>query len=191
VWKCTCGIKWGCMNESCLIWISHVSYEWVMSHMNESCLIWMSHVSYEWVMSHMNESCLICMSHVSYEWVISRVYTSPHYMLHYTLPVYIQICGSAPVVSSEGVWMSHVSHEWVMSRMNMLSQYTSHNALLVCTQVCGSAPVVSRIRHDECLLMLYARLETRRIRYVTWLIDMRHDSLTPVWCLGVNMTKAC
>jgi len=25
----------------------HVSYEWVMSHMNESCLIWMSHVSYE------------------------------------------------------------------------------------------------------------------------------------------------
>jgi len=25
---------------------SHVSYEWVMSHMNESCLIWMGHVSY-------------------------------------------------------------------------------------------------------------------------------------------------
>ena len=44
------------MNESCHIWMSHVTYEWVMSHMNESCHIWMSHVTYEWVMSHMNES---------------------------------------------------------------------------------------------------------------------------------------
>jgi len=44
--------------------MSHVSYEWVMSHMNESCLLWMSHVSYEWVMSHMNESCLIWISRV-------------------------------------------------------------------------------------------------------------------------------
>ena len=30
-----------------------------MSHMNESCHIWMSYVTYEWVMSHMNESCHI------------------------------------------------------------------------------------------------------------------------------------
>jgi len=26
--------------------VYHISYEWVMSRMNESCLIWMSHVSY-------------------------------------------------------------------------------------------------------------------------------------------------
>jgi len=39
--------------------MSHVTYEWVMSHMNESCHIWMSHVTYEWVMSHMYESCPI------------------------------------------------------------------------------------------------------------------------------------
>ena len=43
------------MNESCLTWMSHVSYEWVMSHMNEPCLIWMSHVAHERV-THMNES---------------------------------------------------------------------------------------------------------------------------------------
>jgi len=67
------------MNESCLVWTSHVTHEWVMSHMSESCLIWMSHVSYESVMSHMsesyfyksvishtNESCLTWMSHVSH-----------------------------------------------------------------------------------------------------------------------------
>jgi len=47
------------VNESCHIWMSHVAYEWVMSHMNESCCIWMSHVTYEWVMLHMNESCHI------------------------------------------------------------------------------------------------------------------------------------
>jgi len=32
----------------CHTWMSHVTYEWVMSHMNESCHIWMSHVTYEW-----------------------------------------------------------------------------------------------------------------------------------------------
>jgi len=80
-------------------WMSHVSYEWVvsqmmgedrliahvqdvtckccdtiwvMSRMNESCLTWMSHVSHEWVMSHMNESSLTWMSHVSHEWVMSH-----------------------------------------------------------------------------------------------------------------------
>jgi len=41
----------------------------VMSHMNESCPIWMSHVTYKWFMSHMNESCHIWMSHVTCEWV--------------------------------------------------------------------------------------------------------------------------
>ena len=38
------------MNESCHIWMSHVTYEWVMSHTNESCYIWMSHVTHA---SHM------------------------------------------------------------------------------------------------------------------------------------------
>ena len=65
-------------NQSCLIQMSHVSYDCimshmsVMSHMDESCLIWMSHVSYEWVMSHMNESCLMWMSHISREHIMSH-----------------------------------------------------------------------------------------------------------------------
>jgi len=36
------------MDELCLVWMSHVAYEWVMSHMDELCLVWMSHVAYEW-----------------------------------------------------------------------------------------------------------------------------------------------
>ena len=39
---------------SCHTWMSHVTHEWVMSHMNEFCHVWMSHVTHEWVMSHMN-----------------------------------------------------------------------------------------------------------------------------------------
>jgi len=49
------------MNESCHIWMSHATYEWVVSHMNESCHIWMSHATYECVMSHIE-----WMSHVTY-----------------------------------------------------------------------------------------------------------------------------
>ena len=48
------------VNESCY------KYQWVMSHMNESCHVWMSHVTYGWVMSHMNASCHIRMSHVTH-----------------------------------------------------------------------------------------------------------------------------
>ena len=44
-------------DESCHIWMSHVTYEWVMSHMNESCHIWMSHVTYEQLLPHMHNAC--------------------------------------------------------------------------------------------------------------------------------------
>ena len=60
------------MDESCQIWISYVTYEWVMSHMNESCHVWMSLVTYEWVMSHIHESCRMCVLHVTHEWVLSQ-----------------------------------------------------------------------------------------------------------------------
>jgi len=65
------------MNESCHIWMSHVTYAWVMSYMNESCPIWMSHVPYEschiW-MSHV--PCPIWMSHVIFEWVVGHIIES-------------------------------------------------------------------------------------------------------------------
>jgi len=53
------------MHES----MSHVTYEWIMSHMNESCHAWMSHATYQWVMIQISESCNIWMSHATYEWV--------------------------------------------------------------------------------------------------------------------------
>ena len=68
------------MIESCPIWKSQITSEWVMSHMNASWHIWMSHVTYEWDMSRMNEmneSWHIWMSHVTYEWVISHMTPDP------------------------------------------------------------------------------------------------------------------
>jgi len=47
------------MTELCHIWVSHVTYECVMSQTNKSCHIWMSNVACEWVMSRTNESCHI------------------------------------------------------------------------------------------------------------------------------------
>jgi len=57
------------MNESCHIWMGHVTYEWVMSHMKESCHLWMSHVTYEWGTSHMNKARFMQLSAVCYKWM--------------------------------------------------------------------------------------------------------------------------
>ena len=96
---------------TCLIhiWTSHVSREWVMSHMNESCLTWMSltrmsHVSHGWVTSHINRvthiydvNHVICLIHIWHEsFIMSRQVTW---------------------VASH-IWMSHVRYEWVTSYMD-------------------------------------------------------------------------
>ena len=64
----------------------HVTYEWVMSHMNESCHIWMSHVTYERLIcvafedfywpSPAHVRMTIAMNHVAYEWVMARIWMS-------------------------------------------------------------------------------------------------------------------
>jgi len=56
------------VNESSLIWMSYVTYEWVIQH-DDGALelsggnfyIWMGHVTFEWAMSHMNKLCNVTM----------------------------------------------------------------------------------------------------------------------------------
>jgi len=95
----------------CHMWMSHGTYECVMSH------IWMSHVTkiswsarclrFEclfvyvicgWVMEHMNVSCH------TYEWVMSN-----------NINKSCRICGWVMT----HVWMSHDTSEWIMSHIRM------------------------------------------------------------------------
>jgi len=81
--------------------MSHVTYEWVMSHTNESCHIWMSHVTHEWVTSRMNKSYHVCKIRV--------------YLLHG------RRCNNNTPHESCDI-LSHMIY-WVMSHMNE----SSHN----------------------------------------------------------------
>ena len=56
------------------LWVSHVTYGWVMSHINESCHTYVRHSVFVF-MCHMtlSESCHIWVSHVTYEWVMSHI----------------------------------------------------------------------------------------------------------------------
>jgi len=125
---------------SCHIWISHVTYEYVVSHMNESCHrqmpwaskcrwqshinaschrrhAWMGHVTYASVMSHMNmsrmnHSCHIWICRVTYEWVMSQTNV---------LGVEVQMTITYKCVMSQTsrmneschVCISHVTYEYV------------------------------------------------------------------------------
>ena len=116
------------MDELCLVWMRHVSYEWVMSTsqtrgdpqrtkdtyqtVNVLRLVWIRHVSYEWVMS---------MSQIREEPQRTNA-THESVMSHMN--------------ESCLIWISHDSYEWLMSPMNASCQrqcqrhrYTrSHNA---------------------------------------------------------------
>jgi len=136
------------MNESCDIsmshvWMSHMTYEWVMSWKVLSSRRAHTH---EWVMSHMNESCHIWMNHVThmneschpYEWIMSyqvaasrrarrlqclsesqspRAYSDAGTIYEWVMS---PICLRHDTYINESchTWMSHVTHEWVMSHMN-------------------------------------------------------------------------
>jgi len=70
------------MNASCLIRMSHVSYEWVMSHKNESCLILTSHENItrmsplkdSWDMTRSCATWPVHMRHDSFIWGMTRSY---------------------------------------------------------------------------------------------------------------------
>ena len=56
----------------CHTWMSHVTCEWVMSHVNESCHTWMIHITYAWVLSNTQ------MMHVAHTWVKSSMNVHVH-----------------------------------------------------------------------------------------------------------------
>ena len=63
----------------------------VVSHMNESCHIWLSHVTQKWVVSHMNASCDTWISHVIKMWRVAVCVALPGTIRIWCVCVYSSI----------------------------------------------------------------------------------------------------
>ena len=152
IWEIFCGneARLSCIytrlyvNESCLIWMSHVSYEWVMSHMNESCLMWMgrvpiSRVSYLWT-SHvandfgkeahetrliqMNTSRLVTMNESCRKWVVSHDESCRKWMLK-----------SGVWLLKRGVWFIWISRVSQLRTSHVANDFWKE-ACLSCIYTC-------------------------------------------------------
>jgi len=179
------------------IWISHVTYEWVLSHMNESCHIWMNHVQYEWVMSHMNESYHAWMSHVPYtrEWSTNpkgvAIVTYEQVMSHMNESCHIWVMSH--INDSCCIWMGHVPCEscpiWVMSHTHLQrstnlqrvasvthERVMSHMSHVTMIEPCHTDVIsqMSHVKHESC------RIWTSHAKY-GWVMSpmrppMKHQS---------------
>ena len=119
------------MTESCHIWMSHVTYDWVMSHINESCHIWMiyvnkcpperllrtsryHHVTYDRVMSRMNESFHTRMRHVAFRWAVSHMNDLYHMWMSHVIYEWVM----SHLIESNHTWKKHVTYGWVAFHVN-------------------------------------------------------------------------
>jgi len=157
-------------NVSHHVWMIHITFEWVTSHMNVSHHIWMCHITYEWVTLHMNKSRHKCNKHgsvyknvsyhiwmgrVTYEWVTSRIFEScTHGIAHSSIAsVFIYFL------------TSRATHEWIC--MHLYVTRLIH--------ICDITH--SYVWHDSCICVPYMWHDS--CIYVTWLIHM--CDTTHIW----------
>jgi len=110
-----------CMNGACHIWMCHVTYGGVISHVNLSCHIWAGNITCEWVTSHMNESRHTWMSHVTYDTDMARMNESCH--------TYEWVVSHVRMshVTSLHIWAGDFTCEWVTSHMKQICRvWMSH-----------------------------------------------------------------
>ena len=84
-----CGTNGSHVNASRHTWVSHVTYERVMSHLYDITHVW-----------HMDESCHTWVSHVTYEGVMSHLYDISHARARHVAPVGELCCRPVSVAKS-------------------------------------------------------------------------------------------
>ena len=169
------------MNESFLIWMSHVSYEWVI----KSCLIWMSHVSYEWVTSHIQW----VTSHMKHRCPIYTQYATDKQTTASVLHLFIREWRCILQLSSkmQQTIVCYLACEFVCLCNTLQHTATHCNTLQHVGRQLQDASSFSykqtiakmRLRsHSQDLAIEGLRMHRRcnMTHSSTWLIHMRHDS---------------
>jgi len=128
------------MSESCHIWMSHVTYGRVMSHIHESCHacmhmnlsdeschIWMSHDTCKFH-NHSNSERLVTRMSASchtYEWAMSHIWMSHVKNMNWSCHVYEWVMSHMNELFD--TWTSPVTYMWFMSHMHESCHiYMSH-----------------------------------------------------------------
>ena len=183
-------------HDSCVAWLTykisahdaepHDVCECVVLRMNESCHMYMSHVTYVWhdtimcdmilhdVVTHLHVTWLIHM------WCDSSTCDMTHSMMH---------CRTTSVNMSCYVWMSHVTCIWVMSHMCDMTQscvtwltYESYHACVTWR---------NHVWHDSlirCSQLMHCRNMSVNVSCYVWM-----SPVTRIWAMSRmwDMTHPC
>ena len=131
--------------------MSHVIYEWVLSHIWMGHVTSTSHVTRKWVMSHIQIRRITSTSHMTYEWVMSHILMSHVTCMSHVTYEFVTLHISMRRVTS----VSHMTYEWVMWHMNEWGHMNEscwhvNEAGHTC-QPCMSHPrVMPRMNESEC-----------------------------------------
>ena len=145
------------MNESSHTWMSHVTYEWVMSHTNKSRDICMNHVT--------SESCHRWVGRVTYKWV-----TAQKYLWHDSfVSRLLDVCD----MHHSYVWHdSFICVTWLIHMCDMTHSYVWHDSFICVTWLIHM--------FDICVLRLVHICDMTRPHVwhdaficVTWIIQIR------------------
>ena len=162
------------MNESCL------TYEWVMSH------VWMSHVTHEWVTSHMNES------RHTYEWVMSHIWKS--HVTHMNESRHTCECVMSHIWMSHVTHVNESCHTYDRVSTLFVCEFAwcdiPHSDMCVCIQLCVGvyrcvyvyAGIAVWVRATLAHMSLLLRIHVFSTR-----IDIYHDSV----CSNICVWKMC
>jgi len=194
-----------CVYESCHIWMSHVTYEWVMSHMNKSCHIWMSHVTYD--ISVNNHIWYVCKQG-GYQ---GRTNKDADTCYSFWIGASLEVCTWHDSYVTRFVWnMTHsciyamphsgvtrLIHMWQVTQLTIHYTHFTTTLTLLLRQILGEARLVEApaIRNHPSLplqhivllpfhpgrgIHIHDSLKWDMIQLCkTWLAYMRHDSI--IW----------